>query len=66
MLINIFLLLIGIVLLLYGIKNKLRFFIIAGVVLLCFGMISIGIDYKMGDGDFANGRVPFVIDGMMK
>ncbi len=64
--INIILLLIGIVLLIYGIKNRLRFFIIAGSVLLIFGMISIGIDYKMGSGDLANSRVPFVIDGMMK
>lgn len=66
MLLNCIVLFIGILLLIYGIKNKTRFFIIAGAALLLLVILSIGIDYKMGDGDFNNSRIPFVIDSIMK
>lgn len=65
MILNIILLLIGIALLIYGVRCKAKFFIIAGAVLLCFGLISAGIDL-MGAGGIDNHRVPFVIDGMMR
>lgn len=67
MVLNLVIMLIGAAFLIYGIKTKTKFFIIAGGILLCFGLISAGIDYKMGAaGGIDNNRVPFVIDRMMK
>jgi len=67
MIINIILMLIGAVLLIYGIKNKIKFFIIAGVVMIGLGLISLGIDYAMdGAGEVDTHRLPFIIDGMMR
>lgn len=67
MFMNLAIVLIGAVLLVYGIKSKTKFFIIAGCVLLGFGLISAGIDYKMGAaGGVDNHRVPFVINAVMR
>lgn len=66
MLVNIILLLIGIVIGFYGIKTRTKLFVIVGGALVCFSLISAGIDYKMGMSSFDNHRLPFVIDGMMK
>lgn len=64
MILNIILMLIGAVALIYGIKNKTKFFIIAGAVLLGFGVISAGFDYFMGGADeVATHRLPFIIGG---
>lgn len=63
------LLVIGIVLLIYGVRVKTKFFTIAGVVLIAFALISGGIDYKMGNADspgIPSYRLPFVIDKMMR
>lgn len=66
MLINIILLICGIVLLIYGIRNKTKFFTIAGVVILFLGLISIGMDIGMGTGGVDNHRLPFIVGGMTK
>lgn len=67
MALNIILLLVGIAFLIYGIKIKAKFFIIAGAALIGFGLISSGIDYAMGGvGAVDDHRLPFVIDSMMK
>lgn len=64
MVLNIILLLIGIALLIYGIKAKTKFFIIAGAVLIGLGLISVGVDYFMGGaGEVATHRLPFIIGG---
>lgn len=67
MILNVILLLIGAAFLVYGIKNKTKFFIIAGAVLICFGLVSAGMDYVMdGAGGVDTHRLPFMIDGMMR
>lgn len=64
MALNIILLLVGAALLIYGIKTKTKFFIIAGAVLVGFGVISAGFDYFMGGaGEVATHRLPFIIGG---
>lgn len=66
MMVNIILLLIGIVTGIYGIKTRMKLFVIVGGALVFLSLISAGIDYKMGMSSFDNHRLPFVIDGMMK
>lgn len=67
MILNIILMLIGAAFLIYGIKSKTKFFIIAGALLIGLGLISAGIDYAMGGaGAVDNHRLPFIIDSMMK
>ena len=66
MIMNIILILIGVAMLIYGIKNKTKFFIIVGAVLIGLGLISAGIDYAIGrTGEVDTHRVPFMIDNMM-
>lgn len=66
MIINVIVMVIGLLLLIYGIKSKTKFFLVIGLILLCLGLISGFIDYKLGEGEFNNHRVPFTIDHMMK
>ena len=66
MIINVIVMVIGLLLLIYGIKSKTKFFLVIGLILLCLGLISGFIDYKLGVGEFNNHRVPFTIDHMMK
>lgn len=67
MILNIILLLAGAVSLIFGIKTKLKMWIVIGLILVGFGGISAIIDYKMmGGADSAiNTRLPFVIGNMM-
>lgn len=62
MIINVIVMVIGLLLLIYGIKSKTKFFLVIGLILLCLGLISGFIDYKLGGGEFNNHRVPFTID----
>ena len=64
--INVIVLTIGLLLSLYGVKSKTKFFLVIGLILLCFGLISGVVDYKLGEGEFNNHRIPFTIDHMMK
>lgn len=67
MILNVLLLLAGAALLIYGIKSKTKFFTIVGAVLIVFGLVSAGIDYKLGSAAGVDThRLPFVIDRMMK
>lgn len=64
MILNVILVLVGAALLIYGNKTKTKFFIIAGVVLIGFGVISAGFDYFMGGtGEVDTHRLPFIIGG---
>lgn len=64
MILNIILILIGAAFLFHGIKNKTKFFIIAGAALIGFGLISVGFDYFMGGaGEVDTHRLPFIIGG---
>ncbi len=64
MILNVILMLIGAAFLFYGIKSKTKFFIIAGAVLIGFGLISAGFDYFMGGaGEVDTHRLPFIIGG---
>ncbi|MCQ2443069.1 MAG: hypothetical protein MJ077_08190 [Oscillospiraceae bacterium] len=68
MILNIILLAIGVISLIFGIKTKLKLWIVIGLILIGFGGISALIDYKMMGGDdiAINSRLPFVIGNMMK
>lgn len=63
---NVVLLLFGIASFIYGIKNKLKFWMVVGVILLFLGLISAGIDYKMAGAENStndiNYRLPFLIN----
>lgn len=63
MILNFVLLMIGALFLLYGIKQKLKFWIIIGAVVICLGAVSACADFAATGADGINGsRVPFVID----
>lgn len=63
---NIVLLIIGALFLLYGIKQKLKFWIIIGALIVCLGAISAYVDYTASGMDGINdSRVPFVVDHFM-
>ena len=67
MILNIVLLMIGALFLFYGIKQKLKFWIIIGLVVVCLGAVSAYVDYTTSGMDgINNSRVPFVIDHFMK
>lgn len=67
MVINIVLLILGAVFLVYGIKKKLTFWIVAGAVILCLGGVSLYMDFTMGGaGEAAGHRLPYVIDHFMR
>lgn len=68
MILNIILLAIGAISLIFGIKTKLKMWMVIGLILMGFGGISAFIDYKlMGDADSAiNARLPFVLNNMMR
>ena len=63
MLLNIILLVVGIVLVIYGIWTKTKFFMVLGGILLALGLISLGMDYLMGTGEVNGSRLPFIIGG---
>lgn len=64
MILNLILMLIGAASLIYGIVNKTKFFIIAGAVLIGFGVVSAVFDYFVGGaGEVATHRLPFIIGG---
>lgn len=67
MILNIVLLIIGALFLFYGIKQKLKFWISIGVLIVCLGAISAYVDYTASGMDgITNFRVPFVIDHFIK
>lgn len=67
MILNIVLLMIGALFLFYGIKQKLKFWISIGVLIVCLGAISAYVDYTaLGTDGINNSRVPFVTDHFMK
>lgn len=67
MLLNIVLLMIGALFLFYGIKQKLKFRIIIGVLIVCLGAVSAYVDYMTSGMDgINNSRIPFVIGRFMK
>lgn len=67
MLLNIVLLMIGALFLFYDIKQKLKFWIIIGVLIVCLGAVSAYVDYTaLGTDGINNSRVPFVIGRFMK
>lgn len=70
MVLNIVFLLIGAAFVFYGVKNKLKFWIVIGGFLLCLSLISACIDYKMGGIENGvndiNHRIPFIIDHAVK
>ncbi|MCQ2507607.1 MAG: hypothetical protein MJ097_02320 [Dorea sp.] len=64
---NLVLLAIGLIALFFGIKNKLKYLIVIGVILLAFGLFSAYVDYRTyGTWSIDNHRIPFTIDHMMK
>lgn len=63
MLLNIILLILGALFLFYGIKNQLKFWIVIGSLLLCFGAVSAIVDYCFpGTAEANNARIPFILD----
>lgn len=67
MILNIVLLILGILFLFYGIRKKLKFWVVVGAVLLCFGAVSAYVDYTVvGPNGINNSRIPFVIDHFMQ
>lgn len=66
MILNIVLLIIGAMFLIYGIKNKLKFWIAAGALLVCLGAISAYVDFVApGTDGINNSRVPFLIGSII-
>lgn len=69
MILNIVLLLTGVISLLFGIRNKLKFWIAVGGILLCIGIFSVCIDIKMAgtenNTNDINYRIPFLINNFM-
>lgn len=67
MFLNIILLLVGVVFLIYGIRNKLKFWIAIGAVVLCMGVVSVCVDRMLpGAENNVNQRLPVVITNTMK
>lgn len=67
MVLNIVLLIAGALFLFFGIKNKLKFWIVAGVLIVCLSAISAYMDFTAPGTDSINdSRVPFVIDHFIK
>ena len=63
MILNVVLLILGALFLFYGIRNKLKFWIIAGALLLCFGAVAAYVDYTVGAADGVDtSRLPFLLD----
>ncbi|MBQ0000431.1 MAG: hypothetical protein KBT01_02680 [Clostridiales bacterium] len=62
MVLNIILLVAGIISLIFGIRNKLKLWIVVGCILILCGSVSAYMDYKMPSVEDPNGRVPFMID----
>ncbi len=68
MVLNIVLILLGVISLVFGVKNKLKVWIVIGLILLGCGVVSACVDYAtMGVEDSANpnARLPFVLDHFM-
>lgn len=66
MILNLVLLILGALFLLYGIKQKLNFWIVIGAVLLGLGAVSVCMDLTAAGTDGIDGhRLPFVIDRFM-
>lgn len=66
MFLNIALLIAGVLFLAYGIKNRLKFWIIIGLVVVLLGGVSACVDYASAADGINNARVPFVIDRLGK
>lgn len=67
MILNIVLLAVGALFLFYGIKNKLNFWIIIGLLVVGLGAVSAYVDCTASEMDgIHNSRVPFVIDHFIK
>lgn len=67
MILNIALLVLGALFLYYGIKNKLKFWIIVGALVVGLGAVSVCVDRMASGTDGINSsRVPFVIDHIMR
>lgn len=69
MIINIVLLVLGVISLIYGMKNKLKLWMVIGAILICCGAVSAYVDYKtfgIDGGANPNSRLPFVMDHFMK
>lgn len=70
MILNLVLLLIGAVFLVYGIRKKLKFWIVVGAVLLGLALASVGMDFLTGgavnETNDINYRLPFVIGGAVR
>ena len=65
--INICLLVIGLIALFFGIKDKLKYLIVIGAVLMAFGLFSAYVDYRTsGTWSIDNHRIPFTIDHMIR
>ena len=65
--INICLLAIGLIALFFGIKDKLKYLIVIGAVLMALGLISAYVDYRtFGIWSIDNHRIPFTIDHMIR
>lgn len=66
LILNLALLLFGIVLLVYGVKGKMKFFLFVGIFLVAFACFSTGMDFLMGGAGAADHhRLAFVIGNMM-
>lgn len=65
MVLNLILLVAGAALLIFGIKTKLKMWIIIGLFLMSCGAVSAFVDYKTGGMDVNTSRLPFVIDKFM-
>lgn len=64
---NIVLLMIGALFLFCGIRQKLKFWIIIGVLVICLGAVSASVDCMTSGMDgINNSRIPFVIGHFMK
>lgn len=69
MIFNIAVLILGALALIYGIKQKIKFWIVVGAVLVGLGLASSAVDLMIPAGDTTNAtntRLPFVINSIMK
>lgn len=69
MILNVILLVIGAVSIIYGIKTKLKMWLVIGLILFACGAVSAYVDVRtMGLESITNpnARVPFVIDNLMR
>ena len=65
--INICLFVSGLIALFLGIKNKLKYLIVIGAVLMALGLFSAYVDYRtFGTWSIDNHRIPFTIDHMIR